>query len=363
MKNKLIIVHHDGDNDGLMGGTLATVRHAKSLDKGDALIFGYDYQPEHEWMNTVNTLLEDSEVRMEFIDISPYIPWLETVRQYLEDGLLKIHVYDHHALKHDDIMSLQLSNVTYTFDNKICGSRIYYESWLKDSGGDLMNNPGMNPVFASIVGQYVELVDAWDTWKFVNMAGQERVILAFNETFMLTKTVAEFYSMMMDKSYVEIINRGMVIIDYTIRQVIPRMFKNSMISNTSIDGIEEHTNLPVLLVQGKPSYYAEQFINETFRDKRYVVLYYGMNFVEGTVGISLRNTVKGTFDCAKLARSFDPNGGGHADAAGCTMTLSEFMPLINNAIEDASNPTNVKLIENLPIKGFDSKIIQDMLIK
>ena len=362
MKDKLVIVHHDGDNDGLMGGTLATVRYKKMLEKDEALIFGYDYQPEHEWMNTVNRLLEDTTVTMEFIDISPYLPWLETMKTYLEDGLLKIKLYDHHKLKHDDIMALQLPNITSYFDDEFCGSMIYYNAWVKDSGGNLMNNRGMNYVFASIINHYVKLVDAWDTWKFVNLPGEEQTILAFNETFMLTKTVSEFYNMMMDHSYVEIINRGMVIVDYQIRNVIPSMLKNSMITSTSIDGIEEHTQLPVLMIQGKPSYYAEQFLNETFKDKKFVVLYYNMNFTTGEVKLSLRNTVKGTFDCAKLARSFDPNGGGHADAAGCTMTFKEFMPLINNAITDSEELSNKKLLEELPVKGFDSKIIKRLMI-
>lgn len=362
-KIKTIIVHHSGDNDGLMSGTIAYQMYKSEIKNGTVVLYGYDYQDRAKWMDDVESLLaDDYTLYLQFIDITPSVEWLTSVKDYIADSFLKIQIFDHHEMRYNDIMDLKLPYIDYHFSTAWCGSKIYLDYWKEILGGNLLNNKNCSKVFASLVDEYETYVDAWDTWKFVNMRSKEHDILAFNETFGTVHDVESFNNLIHKRSIVSILRQGYYIIDFIIRNNLVSMFRNAMISTCELQGIKEVTNYPLLLIQGKPSYYAECFLKNAVNDTQFVVLYYNYDFKNNSVNVSIRNSVKGTFDCAELARKFVSNGGGHRDAAGCTMTVDDFNKLINVGIIESQKVESQKILEKLPVSGFDSEIIQGMLM-
>ena len=87
-----------------------------------------------------------------------------------------------------------------------------------------------------------------------------------------------------------------------------------------------------------------------------------INFNEGIVKLSIRASVPGTFDCAKVARQFDPNGGGHRDAAGASLSIGQFFEILSRSVKDSLEMNNKKLLTDLPNLGFENPLIKELNI-
>lgn len=362
MDKKIFVIHHNGDNDGLMSGTIAYQNYRKEIEEGSVVLRGYDYELHADWMDEVRDLVDEGkQVLLQFVDITPAVEWFELNRNEINDGLIEIQIFDHHEKRYNDIISLKLP-IDYHFSVEWCGSKIYLDWWKQQFNGNLANNKNVSKVFASFVDEYEKYVDAWDTWKFVQMRGKEHDILAFNETLMTVHDVESFNNVLMKRSLSSILRQGYYIIDFKIRNNIPGMLKNAMVCDLKLEELKDITNLPILLIQGSPSYYSEIFIKEVLKDKKFLILFYNMDYKNDVVHLSVRNSVKGSFDCAEIAYRFNSNGGGHRDAAGTDVEVSYFLAILQQAMEQSMLPENKKLIEELPVAGMDAKIIQDFLL-
>lgn len=318
LKN-IIIVHHDGDNDGMMAGTIAYNMYAEEIKNEFVKLYGYNYQPEGEFMSEVETENPTNKL-FQFIDITPSLDWLESIKDELEAGTIEIQIFDHHELKYKDILELKLPNIEYHYDSEYCGSYIYLRHWKEMLNDNLLNNDNVSMLFDAKIQQYVDMVDCYDTWKFVKLShGKERV-LAFNEFFDMRTSVEEFSDAILMYSLNDVIEEGKIIIEYKIKKEIPRQIKNTILSSNY-----SQNSHPLLLVPGSSSFYSQKIMNEWFSGHILGIIYYNIDLKTKQVFLSLRSNIPNTIDCAKLARTFNPSGGGHKEAAGCSIGLDDFM--------------------------------------
>lgn len=132
MKKKFTLyVTHNKDADGVMGLFLShlyqKIKRNKNYD-----ISGYNYENKAEeklaWLDVDNFITDERLSKVTdivFIDCTPPIKWLlELYNKFKTD--IQVTIYDHHLAKIKEIYSYKFKNLRIYFDNKMCGSDLFF---------------------------------------------------------------------------------------------------------------------------------------------------------------------------------------------------------------------------------------------
>lgn len=324
MKNlkNIIVVHHSADQDGLMSGTIALNMYKQQVKDGFVKLYGYNYQEKHDFMREVAPV--ETNKLFQFIDVTPTIDWLESVRPEIEAGTIEIQIFDHHQQKYDDIEALKL-NIEYHFSQEWCGAKIYLNHWIEILNGNLLNNDNVSQFFDAKIRKYVDMVDCYDTWKFVQKTNY-MVDLYFHESFASCKTVEDFDSMMMFLSMDEIINQGIILWRARVNKDVPYQIGGAKY-------VEYPIGHPAILIQGEPTFEIQEFLKQKFLGKILLFIFYNFKLKENKFNLSLRSNTPHTINCSQYARELNPTGGGHYEAAGCFVSTNDFLRLFADDYE------------------------------
>lgn len=333
-KTFLRVVHHNADNDGIMSATLAKLAYREKnfeilgIDKNTTVEFyGYNYETDAEWMHY---LINDSITKFVFIDITPTLDFLESVKNLISEKSVEIEIFDHHHMKYDEILKTQIP-VTYHYSDRWCGSKIFYD-FLKEKTGNKLSK-----IFPTIImlriGSFMEYVDSYDTWKFVNENAYDEA--KRNEIILVNK----FLNLFIGESTFE-----NVIKKYSWENII--LIGKHLIYEADTNNIKLLENMVigenVIVIYGSSSYQVQEAIQKCTIKRRLLIFANIKDLTSGEVTLGLRSAVPNTIDCAVEARKLNPTGGGHKEAAGCKTTLAKFF---NEILKIAKNYQDSNVIE------------------
>lgn len=320
------VVHHNADPDGIMSATLAKYLYRRDnlqflgLPRNTTIEFcGYNYETESPWMNVANTV----EYKFVFIDITPTIEWLESVKERIADKTVSVQIFDHHHLKYNDILETHIP-VEYHFSDKWCGSKIFYD-WIHYTlcnGDEQTERQIYNDIAYYRIHSFVTYVDLYDTWKFVNEntydETKRKEIIAVNEFLNAFVPDETFRKVMLHYDWETILKTGKVLLHKKDTDCLNQI-RNMFIG----DGM--------IVITGSSSYMIQEAIQKC-TDKPMLLLFVTKKDIfSNEINLSLRSAVPNTIDCAVEARKFNPTGGGHKEAAGCTVDVEKF----KNTLEQA----------------------------
>lgn len=356
--DNIIVVHHNWDNDGFMSGVIALNMYRAEVQSGFVKLYGYGYEESHPFMEEVSQSGNTNKL-FQFIDVTPTCDWLLSIKEELTNGTISVQIFDHHQLKYEDIQNLQLPGIDYHFDNGFCGAYIYYNHWKQLLNGNLLNNDNVSTLFDAKIHFYIEHIDAYDTWKFNQYEStiKKNEVLAFNEFFSLHQSVTAFDMAMLTNPIQEIIKKGMVIVEYKTKKEVPSQLKKAFL--TKVQYVSD-VKFPLLMVSGSSSYFSQKVLNEHFAGHLMGIIYYNIDLKKKEVSLSIRSNIPNTIDCAVVARKFNPTGGGHKEAAGCTLPLDTFFELF---VADETWESYINRIQEIKHIKHKLEILQSTNVK
>lgn len=315
----LRVVHHNADPDGIMSATLAKYLYRKDnlmflgLPRQTTIEFcGYNYETKAAWMNLADIV----QYKFVFIDITPTIEWLESVKERIADKTVSVQIFDHHHLKYNDILETHIP-VEYHFSDRWCGSKIFYD-WIHYTlcnGDEQTERQIYNDIAYYRIHSFVTYVDLYDTWKFVNEntydETKRKEIIAVNEFLNAFVPDETFRKVMLHYDWETILKTGKVLLHKKDTDCLNQI-RNMFIG----DGM--------IVITGSSSYMIQEAIQKC-TDKPMLLLFVTKKDIfSNEINLSLRSAVPNTIDCAVEARKFNPTGGGHKEAAGCTVDVEKF---------------------------------------
>lgn len=322
----LRVVHHNADPDGIMSATLAKYLYRRDnlqflgLPRNTTIEFcGYNYETESPWMNVADTV----EYKFVFIDITPTVEWLESVKERIADKTVSVQIFDHHHLKYNDILETHIP-VEYHFSDRWCGSKIFYD-WIHYTlcnGDEQTERQIYNDIAYYRIHSFVTYVDLYDTWKFVNEntydESKRKEIIAVNEFLNAFVPDETFRKVMLHYDWETILKTGKVLLHKKDAECLNQI-RNMIIG----DGM--------FIITGSSSYMIQEAIQKC-TDKPMLLLFATKKDIfSNEINLSLRSAVPNTIDCAVEARKFNPTGGGHKEAAGCTVDVEKFKTTLEQA--------------------------------
>lgn len=328
---KVAIIHHNGDMDGLMSGTLAKLTWETIQNFNSEVvynIFGYNYgkNPDEDvWLD----YLSNEYDYYQFIDVTPPITWLTAMSVRKST----IHIFDHHKPVFEQIQTLPIArnnneSFIYYFNENYCGVYIYWlellskinfiDDSLLTNKENILNNL-RKFIDTTFYYELIKLVDQYDTWKWQN---NENAInwnaLYVNEFFLNYKTIDEFYQICFGNIKLSnIIDKG-----ETISEIKSQIAKNTKHFLATIN------NYQMCIINDKASIYHINNVKSLYPDVVGIIFYKDLNLLFSTINLSVRQIDK-TFDCNEFVKSISTNGGGHQGAAGCQIMIGNFLNLIN----------------------------------
>lgn len=384
---KILVIYHNNDTDGYASGALAKMFYEnvkdvfKRIDINLIVEYkGYNYGKDSTvdtWLNPFNGN-EMKYNHIVFIDVTPPMVWFEIVENEIINGNLFITIFDHHQFAHNDIINaygdLFLGpNACFFFDNKICGAKIFYKSIQNDVFahifasniisylqlqkrifGDLvLNNVVLNieRMVTSIFGNkkldlIIDLVDSYDTWKWKNdnhglnalainefliQADYKKEDLTLEYVYQLFSNFGtDFLRNMLDKGY-EIIKdkqknalkQQHFIVDIFGEKVL---IINEKANTYSIDYVKSLSDKALNQELSGPNFNPEI---EKYFGVKCILFYNNIDWIKKSINFSLRQ-VKDGFDCNSFAKEIaNGNAGGHFASSGGSLSLNEFMEIIN----------------------------------
>lgn len=322
----LRVVHHNADPDGIMSATLAKYLYRRDnlqflgLPRNTTIEFcGYNYETESPWMNVADTV----EYKFVFIDITPTVEWLESVKERIADKTVSVQIFDHHHLKYNDILETHIP-VEYHFSDRWCGSKIFYD-WIHYTlcnGDEQTERQIYNDIAYYRIYSFVTYVDLYDTWKFVNEntydESKRKEIISVNEFLNAFVPDETFRKVMLHYDWETILKTGKVLLHKKDADCLNQI-RNMIIG----DGM--------FIITGSSSYMIQEAIQKC-TDKPMLLLFATKKDIfSNEINLSLRSAVPNTIDCAVEARKFNPTGGGHKEAAGCTVDVEKFKTTLEQA--------------------------------
>lgn len=322
----LRVVHHNADPDGIMSATLAKYLYRRDnlqflgLPRNTTIEFcGYNYETESPWMNVEDTV----EYKFVFIDITPTVEWLESVKERIADKTVSVQIFDHHHLKYNDILETHIP-VEYHFSDRWCGSKIFYD-WIHYTlcnGDEQTERQIYNDIAYYRIYSFVTYVDLYDTWKFVNEntydESKRKEIIAVNEFLNAFVPDETFRKVMLHYDWETILKTGKVLLHKKDADCLNQI-RNMIIG----DGM--------FIITGSSSYMIQEAIQKC-TDKPMLLLFATKKDIfSNEINLLLRSAVPNTIDCAVEARKFNPTGGGHKEAAGCTVDVEKFKTTLEQA--------------------------------
>ena len=177
----------------------------------------------------------------------------------------------------------------------------------------------------------IVLVDSYDTWKWQNEI--DDTPLYVNEYFLRFKTLTEFYTKIF-LTNIEI--SSIKSVGKKISQIKKDICKNIKHSIVTIN------QQKFIIINDKASiYHIDNVLNKVNFDNRRLILenenysqtmaiifYQSIDFVNNKINLSVRQ-IYDNFDCSNFVKIIsNNNGGGHSAAAGCQLSINEFINLI-----------------------------------
>lgn len=352
---RFAIIHHDGDLDGLMSGTIATkvfeTIFVNSNENFTYDIIGYNYGKDpikDSWLD-VGSFMEPY-THYQFIDVTPPLSWLKENQDLIISGKINVTIFDHHENAYVEIFK-ELPNIvasinfSYFYTKDYCGALIYNNSlffssgnWIEKFFPDEDENHNIQTELKYILHEkefkkLLHNVDSYDTWKWKNVESEENInwfALAINEYFLQFKDVNDYYYAIFEETYrfMTFVNKGMDIINF--KQNQSKMNKHLICDNI-------HMN-KVCIINAKANTYDVENVNEKINSEDFpeyqnikcILFYQSLDFINDKINISLRTlNQESKFDCNKFIKLITSgNGGGHQAASGGQMSIMDFVNLV-----------------------------------
>lgn len=334
IKPKTVCIYHSKDLDGFMSRYLVE----KFWLNSDVDFVGYNYESDANWMHEkYNNYI--------FVDITPPLDWLSK-NILIADT---INIFDHHRKTISNICnSLYLStkedSISYIHENKnICIHEPKYESisackllyqWLSITCKEKIH----------IFHELVEYISLYDTWHFTDLNEKDKNNLLNIIESLKTLNYEEFSSLLENinyNTYSEIIYKlnisGSAIRINQNNEAI-RMLDNSLY-HIYVNG---ENSMQLIIGNLYPTYELECILRKEYNTAPLIYVSYSINLQKNNVVFSVRHypiqNKKSLINALKIAENFE--GGGHPDAAGFTLTISEFSDLLNSKFQTIKNLIN-----------------------
>lgn len=388
---KILVIYHNNDTDGYTSGALAKMFYDnvkdvfKRIDINLIVEYkGYNYGKDatvDTWLNPFN----DNEMKYNhivFIDVTPPMVWFEIVENEIKNNQLFLTIFDHHQFAYNDIINaygdLFLGpNACFFFDNKICGAKIFYKTIQNDVfahifasniisflqlhkrifGSLVLNNlvNNIERMVTSIFGNkkldlIIDLVDSYDTWKWKN-DNHGLNALAINEFFIQADYKKEdvtlnnffhlfshLFSSFGPYIFQSMLDKGLAIIkEKQINALKQQHFIvdifgekvciiNEKANTYSIDYVKSLSEKALNQELSGPNFNPEI---EKYFGIKCILFYNNIDWIKKSINFSLRQ-VKDGFDCNSFAKVIAyGNAGGHFASAGGSLSLSNFIKIIN----------------------------------
>lgn len=227
----------------------------------------------------------------------------------MEKSATSIEIYDHHAGLAEDVGKAirkgLLRNTLLTFNNNKSGVRLAWENFMQyeESPAKLpascMQDVNESPFF-------VNYIEDRDLWRF-NLVNTEAFCAAFA---IISKDIVSVHSFLTNWSIGNIINMGELLVKK--RQQEVESFAAKALPVIAVNGKK------AMLVNAPLSYASELGDYLCKKHAGYFAIIYECNDLEGRLRVSMRSRQGHDIDVAAFARTV--GGGGHKNAAGCTVS-------------------------------------------
>jgi len=351
---KIALIHHNKDADGLMSAYLFDMIYQKELEEGSANLIGYNYEKSADWM------LDETYTTFIFGDVSPTINWLKLKSKEIENGDIKIIIYDHHEKQHTDILALGLTKILYYYYPQYSGAKIIYKYLLKPSINGLIKYYKSWRNYSSELKIIIDFISFYDTWRFNDDEFDNRY--SGNDKWRFTKN-----SILCFHSYIELLTSFDDFKNFINKLksnfdgMIDKVLDDGAIIIEKIKSNNQHliksgkfcTESKIFIFEGYPNYWMRDQIKEKYPDMLYL-LGFKHNLNNNLISFSIRSEEKE--DCALIASKF--KGGGHNKAAGFGIDAIEAINLLKEPYMFLSCCIPKAVIyENEPIISGNSKEI------
>lgn len=329
-----IVIHHSADMDGIMSGWLLN-QMVQTLDGIQPIIYGYNYQSEHVWMENLRKLIELNKYDFELIfgDITPPMGWLKENLHHLESGLIRIIIFDHHQQALDNILAFiethNLSSIIIVTDDENSAAKIIH-NYLKD------HHRGAFPFNSEIFCNdgFQDLIDAislYDTWKFTQIAvSKKENILAIHEFYLKYPDFETFQTKFNPKDIHIQLPR---IIEFGKQMIIQKTNKARQITKSSIVTTLKISDTVFKNLWVIGDNYPDYYLSVQLENKP-CNYWIGWKFdlQNNLIKFSVRakNDIP-ELDVRPLVNHY--GGGGHQKAGGFSLPLTDGMEFISKLIE------------------------------
>lgn len=326
MKQKIAMVYHSADNDGLMCGFLMQKFMQVDANDFEVEFIPYNYQTDAEWLG------QYFDIYM-FADVTPPIDWLETMM----DSGISVTIFDHHKSFNDKLLKTNIyfnSKFNYHYDINKSGAKILWDYIVSNMmfKGYVYNSKDLN-MLKENVDLLVELVNAYDLWLFSkptfilekpNLGIQFTAsdILGFN-TFFVSKNLNEFkckfrpieYSSFSD-NLIEQIKIGKIMNDQKIIDA-----QKTVKSGTFI----EVKGISVFVFNASTNYFIEQELKKQYYSPK-MWIGFNINLTQGIITFAPRSV--GDVSVIPLCEKW--GGGGHKNAGGFVIPIETGMDILKD---------------------------------
>jgi len=330
---KIALVYHSADSDGLMSGYLLSKIFRDEIELENADLIPYNY-------GTDDDFLRNREyIRYIFVDVTPPIEWLEANIDKIGKDF-DIEIFDHHAPKFDEIFG-KFSNLfgkglNYTFSDCMSGCKILFIHLYIEF---------IDSEFNDYLELMVNFISDYDTWKFSEKDYHfDYKIKNIFKDLLRTYVKNDVLAFNMYLQQLHKLDDFCIMIDKTLSsKSFESEIKNIIYNgNTIINKIESDNEqiieksqyleeFPIVIYQGYPNYFLQIQLLERYPELKYWIGFQ-IDLEKQQIKFSIRSQSQN--DCNLMAKKF--NGGGHKKAAG-------FITELNTGFSFLSHPEKIIL--------------------
>ena len=324
-QQKIALIYHSADSDGLMSGYLLSKIFRDEIELENADLIPYNY-------GTDDNFLRNREyIRYIFVDITPPIEWLEANIDKIGKEF-EIEIFDHHAPKFDEIFG-KFSNlfgkgITYNFCDTMSGCKILFNNYNLLSALESENRFKLELI--------VNLISDYDTWKFAEKDYKfhcevigiftiynKEDVLSFN---MYLQQFHELDNFIKEIDYILQHSNFDNLFDKFILRDGNTIIKKIKSDNEQILSKGQYLEeFPMVIYQGYPNYFLQLQLLEKYPELKYWIGFQ-IDLEKHQISFSIRSQSQD--DCNLIAKNF--GGGGHKQAGGFKMKLIDGIKLIQN---------------------------------
>ena len=336
IKSTQVCIYHSKDLDGFMSRYLAQNYWLDS----DTKFIGYNYESDSEWMH-------ENYKEYIFIDVTPPIEWL---KKHIDKSII---IFDHHKNTIQNIIEslglqeLQRKKEYKRFDNPGKHNlNIFIPTDDTVSACKLLYLYLSNYNDITILKNYVNYISTYDTWSFVDeFENVKDELLNIIETLKVLN-YDEFEHLLNSinhNSYKEIKNK--LILTGNFLRIKSDNESNRMLDRALYHLYNGKKSIQLIIGDKYPDYELETIIREKFENKIPIIyISYSVDLQNNKATFSVRhypiNNIESHINALEIAKAFD--GGGHPNAAGFSLTLSEFNALLKDKFQAIKNLINYK---------------------